>query len=152
MSDLPVGVLSVVTVLALGTIGAGLTIVAKKRRRWIQAREEQARQAYRGRLLSSLETLDLALTGINTAAYRGSEHLAQERVGGLARAITAANWSGDSELRQLVSVMVTHSDALITAGRDGLEDKDLDLLADRISETQRDVYRRMEVLLDQAFD
>ncbi len=152
MSDLPVGVLSFVLVLALGTIVAGSTVAVKKMQRWIQIRKEQDRQLYRSRLLSSLETLDMALTGLNTAAYRGSEHLARERVCGLARAISAANWSGDDELRRLVSVMATHSDALIMAGRDGLEEENLDLLVGRIGETQREVYRRMEVLLDQAFD
>ena len=152
MSDLPVGVWAFVIVFALGAIVAGLIVAVRTWRRWTLAREEQNRQLYRSRLLSSLETLDLALTGLNTAAYRGSEHLARERVCGLARAISAANWSGDDELRRLVSVMATHSDALVTAERDGLEEKALDLLVDRIGETQREVYRRMEVLLDQAFD
>ena len=151
MSNLPVGVWVFGIVLALGAIIAGLTVFVRRIRHWIQTREEQERQSYRRRLLSSLEALDLALTGLNTAAYRGSEYLAQERVCGLARAIGAANRSGDNELRRLVSVIATHLDALVTAGRDGFEQDDLDLLVSRIGETQQKVYRRMEVLLEQAF-
>jgi hypothetical protein len=152
MSNVPVGVLIFVVVLVLGAIAVGLIVFVRKRRRRLQMQEEQDRQLYRSRLLSSLETLDLALTNLNTAAHRGNEHLARERVSGLARAVGAANLSGDDELRRLVSVMAMRSDALVKAGRKELGEEDLNLLVRQIGETQQHIYRRMEVLLDQAFD
>ena len=145
MSDVPVGVLGFVVALMLGAFAAGLTVAVRRRRRRVRAQEERDRQEYRRRLLSSLETLDLALTGINAAAYRGSEHLARERICGLARAISAANWSGDDELRRLVSVIAMRSDTLVKAGRKELGEEDLNLLVRQIGETQQQIYRRMEV-------
>ena len=152
MSDLPVGVLGLVIVLAVGVVVVGLTVAVRKRRRRVQAREEQDRQSYRRRLLSSLEALDLAMSNLTVAVHRGREYLARERVHRLAQAVSAANRSGDDELRRLVSVMATRSDALITAGRDGLEEEDFDRLVRQIGETQREIYRRMETLLDQVSD
>ena len=151
MSDLSGGVLGFVVVLALGVIVAGLTVAVRKKRHRVRMRDEQDQQSYRRRLLSSLGALDLALTNLNTAARRGNEYLERERVYRLAQAVSAVNRSGDSELRRLVSVMATRSEALVTAGCDGL-DEDLDLLVRQLGETQQEIYRRMEVLLEQVSD
>ena len=149
MNDLPVGVLGFAAVLALGVIVIYLIVTAREQRRWGWARKEQRRQWHRERLLSSLEALDAGLTGLTTAALRGDEQLARERVPRLAQAVSAVNRSGDDELCQLMEGVVACCDALGAAGRDG---EDFDQLVHQLVEAQRGVYRRMEVLLDQTGD
>jgi hypothetical protein len=156
MSDLPVSVLGFVVVLVLGAIVAYLFVRARKPRQRAWIPEEQGRQWRHQGLLSSLGALDLAMTDLTTAALRGSEQLAREFESGLARAISAANRSGDDELCRLVDKVAAHCDALGTTGQDGLEDglreEDLDRLVRQLGEVQRAIYRRMETLLAQVFD
>lgn len=149
MSDLPVGVLSLAAVLGLGAIVVSLTVIARERRRRVLAREEQRRKLCRERLLFSLEALDAGLTNLVTAALQGDEQLARERVPRLAQAISAANRSGDDELRRLMEVVVARCDALGAVGREG---EGFDRLVHQLGEAQRKVYRRIEVLLDQVLD
>jgi hypothetical protein len=149
MGDLLIGVLGLGAVLALGAVVTCLIVVSRKQRQRVWAREEQRRQSRRRRLLSSLESLDLAMTRLATAALRGSEQFAQERAVGLAQVVDAANRSGDDELRRLMEVVVARCDALSAAGREG---GDGDRLVRQLGEAQREVYRRIEVLLDQTLD
>ena len=148
MSDLLTDVLIFAAGLALGGIVTCLVVSARKQRRGVWAREEQRRQWRRERLLSSLEALDAGLTSLTTAALQGSEQFAQERSAGLAQATNAVNRSGDGELRRLVEVVVVCCDTLSAAGREG---EDFGRLVEQLGEAQREVYRRMEVLLDQTF-
>ena len=156
MSDLPVSVLGFVVVLVLGAIVAYLFVRARKPRQRAWIPEEQGRQWRHQGLLSSLGALDLAMTDLTTAALQGNEQLTQELESGLARAISAANRSGDEELCRLVDEAAAHCDALGTTGKDGLEDgfreEDLDRLVRQLGEVQRAIYRRMETLLAQVFD
>jgi hypothetical protein len=149
MDDLLIGVLGLGAVLALGAVVACLIVVSRKRRRRVWALEEQRRQSRRRRLLSSLESLDLAMTRLSTAALRGSDQFAQERAVGMAQVVDAANRSGDDELRRLSEVVVARCDALSAVGREG---GDGDRLVRQLGEAQREVYRRMEMLLDQTLD
>ena len=149
MSDLPIGVLGLAAVLVLGAIAIYLIVVAREQRRWVWAREEQRNQWDRERLLSSLQALDTSLTGLTAAALQGSEQFARERVPRLAQTINAADRGGDDELRRLVDAVVACCDALGAARR---EEEDVDQLVRHLGEAQREVYRRMEVLLAQTFD
>jgi hypothetical protein len=149
MGDLLIGVLGLGAMLALGAIVTCLIVVSRKQRQRVWAQEEQERQSHRRRLLSSLESLDLAMTRLATAALRGSEQFSQERAVGLAQVADAANRSGDDELRRLMELVVARCDALSAAGREG---GDGDRLVRQLGEAQREVYRRMEVLLDQTLD
>ena len=132
MSDLPVGALGFVVVLILGALVAYLFVRARKPRQRAWVPEEQGRQWRHQRLLSSLGALDLAMTDLTTAALRGSEQLAQELESGLARAISAADRSGDDELRRLVDEVAAHCDTLSATGQgeleDGFREEDLDRL------------------------
>lgn len=148
MGDLLIGVLGLGAVLALGAIVTCLIVVSRKQRQRAWAQEEQERQSHRRQLLSSLESLDLAMTRLTTAALRGSEQFAQERAVGLAQVADAANRSEDDELRRLMEVVVARCDALNAAEREG---GDWDRLVRQLGEGQREVYRRMEVLLDRTF-
>jgi hypothetical protein len=150
MRDLLIGMLGLGAVLALGAIVTCLIVVSRKQRQRVWAQEELRRQSRRRQLLSSLESVDLAMTRLATAALRGSEQSAQERSVGLAQVVDAANRSGDDELRRLSEVVVARCDALSAAER--REGEDWDRLVRQLGEAQREVYRRMEVLLDQTFD
>ena len=150
MRDLLIGVLGFAAVLALGAIVACLVLVLRRRRRRVRAQEEWRRESHRKRLLSSLETLDLAMTRLTAAALRGSEQFALERAAGLSRVTSAADWSGDEELRRLMEIVVAQCDALSAAERAGGDARDR--LVHQLGEAQRRVYRRMEMLLDQPFD
>lgn len=143
------GVLGLGAVLALGAIVTCVVVASRKRRRRVWVQEQQRRQSCRKRLLSSLETLDLAMTRLTTAALRGGEQFARERTTRLARVAGAVDQSGDDELRKLIEVVIADCDALSTAPREGEE---RDRLVRQVGDAQREVYRRMEVLLDQAFD
>jgi hypothetical protein len=149
MGDLLIGVLGLGAMLALGAIVTGLIVVSRKQRQRVWAQEEQERQSHRRQLLSSLEALDLAMTRLTTAALRGSEQFAQERAVGLTQVADAANRSGDDELRRLMEVVVARCDALSAAEREG---EHRDRLVRQLGEAQREVYRRMEVLLARTFD
>lgn len=146
-SGLPVGVLILTVALALGAIAVGLAVIFRQRRRAIQKRREQRRQWDRARLLYSLETLDLSLTRLTAAALQGSTRFAQERADWLAQATEAVGQSGDGELRRLMEILVARCDALGAAGREG---KSVDPLVQQLGEAQREVYRRMEALLDEG--
>jgi len=152
MGDLPTSVLIALVALTLCVLTTALVLSVRWRRKRVWAREEQGRQLYRSQLLSSLEALDLAMTHLNIAARRGNEQLARERVHRLGQAIGATMRSGDDELRRLVSVMAERCDALVAAGRDGLEEEDVERLAHQLGEAQREIYRRMEALLAQVCD
>jgi hypothetical protein len=149
MRDPLIGVLGLGAVLALGAIVTCLIVVSRKQRQRVWAQEELRRQSHRRQLLSSLESLDLAMTRLATAALRGSEQFAQERAVGLAQVAGAANRSGDDELGRLMELVIARCDALSAAER---EAGDWDRLVRQLGEAQREVYRRMEVLLDQTFD
>jgi len=149
MSDLLIGITSFAAGLALGAIVTYLIVTSRKQLQWAQVREEQRRQWRRERLLSSLEALDASLTSLTTAALQGSGQFEQERAAGVAQATNAANRSNDDELRRLVGVVVAHCDALSAAGR---EEEGFGQLVHQLGEAQRDVYRRIEMLLDQTFD
>lgn len=149
MGDLLVGALSFAAGVALGAGIVYLVVVRGPHQGAVRAREEQRRQWRRERLFSSLETLDLAMATLTTAAFQGAERLAQERATGLAQLTNAVNRSGDDELRRLVEVVVERCDALGAAGRGA---QGFDRLVQQLGDSQRDVYRRMEVLLDQTFD
>jgi len=150
VSDLLIGLPGLAAVLVLGAVVIYLVVTAGKRRRWVWEQEEEQRHQWRReQLLSSLEALDVGLTGLATAALQGSEQLAWERVPRLAQATNAVNQSGDDELRRLVEVVVACCDALGAAGREGEE---FEQLVCQLGEAQRGVYRRMEVLLDQTLD
>jgi hypothetical protein len=150
MRDLLIGVLGLGAVLALAAVVTCLILVSRKQRQRVWAQEELRRQSRRRQLLSSLEAVDLAMTRLSSAALRGSEQLAQERAVGLAQVADAANRSGDDELGRLMEVVITRCDALSAAER--REGEDWDRLVRQLGEAQREVYRRMEVLLDQTFD
>lgn len=149
MRDPLIGVLGLGAMLALGAIVTGLIVVSRKQRQRAWAQEELRRQSRRRQLLSSLESLDLAMTRLTTAALRGSEQLAQERAVGLAQVADAANRSGDDELGRLMEAVVARCDALSAAEPEG---EDGDRLVRQLGEAQREVYRRMEVLLARTFD
>lgn len=152
MSDLLIGVLGFAAALALGALVAYLILAAKKQRQQSRAKEKQHRQWRHQQLLSSLGTLDAGLTNLTTAALRGSEQFEQERAAGLAQATHAANRSGDDELCRLVETVVARCDTLGMAVQEEREEEYLDLSVRQLGEAQHKVYRRMEVLLDQAFD
>ena len=145
-SGLPASVLVLTAALALGAIVICLAVIFRQRRQVIRKRKEQRRQWERARLLYSLETLDLGLTRLTAAALQGSVQFAQERAAWLAQATEAVGQSGDDELRRLVETMVARCDALGAAGREG---ESLDPLVQQLGEAQQEVYRRMEVLLDE---
>ena len=150
MRDLLIGVLGFAAVLALGAIAARVVVVFRRRRRQARAREDGRRESDRKRLLSSLETLDLAMARLTTAALRGSEQFARERATGLSRVVSAADRTEDEELRRLMEAVVARCDALSAAGQAKGDARDR--LVRQLGEAQRQVYRRMEVLLDQVFD
>ena len=149
MHNLLDGVLGLGAVLAVGAIVACVVVASRKRRRRAWFQEEQRRQSHRKRLLSSLETLDLAMTRLTTAALQGGEQFVLERTARLARVTAAADRSGDDDLRRLIDAVVAGCDALSTVRREGEE---RDRLVRQLGDAQREVYRRMEVLLDQALD
>jgi len=149
MRDLLIGALGLWAVLALGAIVTGLIVAVRRRRQRVRVQEERRRRSRRKRLLSSLEALDLAMTRFTTAAFQGSGQSAQERATRLARVANAADRCGDEELRRLMDAVVARCDALCAAEREG---EPRDRLARQIGEAQREVYRRMEVLLDRTVD
>jgi len=149
MDNLLDGVLGLGAVLAVGAIVACVVVASRKRRRRAWFQEEQRRQSRRKRLLSSLETLDLAMTRLTTAALQGGEQFVLERTARLARVTAAVDRTGDDELHRLIEAVVAGCDSLSTARRDGGE---RDRLVRQLGDAQREVYRRMEVLLDQALD
>jgi hypothetical protein len=93
--------------------------------------------------------LDAGLTSLTTAALQGSGQFERERAAGIAQTTNAANQSGDDGLRRLVGVVVAHCDALSVTGR---EKEGFGQLVRQLGEAQREVYRQMEMLLDQTFD
>ena len=149
MHNLLDGVLGLGAVLAVGAVVTCMVVVSRKRRQRVWFQEEQRRQARHKRLLSSLETLDLAMTRLTAAAVQGGEQFVLERTARLARVTAAVDRSGDDELRRLIEAVVAGCDALSTVRREGEE---RDRLVRRLGDAQREVYRRMEVLLDQALD
>ncbi len=149
MSDLLISIVSFAAGLALGVIVTYLIVTSRKQLQWAQVRDEQRRQWRRERLLSSLEALDAGLTSLTTAALQGSGQFEQERAAGRAQTTNAANQSGDDGLRHLVGVVVAHCDALSVTGR---EKEGFGQLVRQLGEAQREVYRQMEMLLDQTFD
>jgi hypothetical protein len=149
MHNLLDGVLGLGAVLAVGAVVTCVVLVSRKRRQRAWFQEEQRRQARHKRLLSSLETLDLAMTRLTAAAVQGGEQFVLERTARLARVTAAVDRSGDDELRRLIEAVVAGCDALSTVRREGEE---RDRLVRRLGDAQREVYRRMEVLLDQALD
>jgi hypothetical protein len=149
MHNLLDGVLGLGAVLAVGAVVTCVVLVSRKRRQRVWFQEEQRRQARHKRLLSSLETLDLAMTRLTAAAVQGGEQFVLERTARLARVTAAVDRSGDDELRRLIEAVVAGCDALSTVRREGEE---RDRLVRRLGDAQREVYRRMEVLLGQAFD
>jgi len=149
MHNLLDGVLGLGTVLAVGAMVACVVMASRKRRRRAWFQEEQRRQSRRKRLLSSLETLDLAMTRLTTAALQGGEQFVLERTARLARVTAAVDRSGDDDLRRLIEAVVAGCDALSAVRRGGEE---RDRLVRQLGDAQREVYRRMEVLLDQALD
>jgi ABC-type nickel/cobalt efflux system permease component RcnA len=152
MGGLLIGVLSFATGLALGAIVIYLVVVSGRQRRRVRAREGQRRRGRRERLLSSLEALDAGLTRLTTAALEGGEPLARARAAGIAQAADAAHRSGDDELQRMVGVVVARCDALSATRREGMEVEEFDQLVRQLGEAQREVYRRMEALLDQVSD
>jgi len=149
MHNLLDGVLGLGAVLAVGAVVTCMVVVSRKRRQRVWFQEEQRRQARHKRLLFSLETLDLAMTRLTAAAVQGGEQFVLERTARLARVTAAVDRSGDDELRRLIEAVVAGCDALSTVRREGEE---RDRLVRRLGDAQREVYRRMEVLLDQALD
>lgn len=149
MHNLLDGVLGLGAVLAVGAIVACVVVVSRKRRRRVWFQEEQRRQSRRKRLLSSLETLDLAMTRLSAAALQGGEQFVLERTARLARVTAAVDRSGDDDLRRLIEAVVAGCDVLSTVRREGEE---RDRLVRQLGDAQREVYRRMEILLDQALD
>jgi len=143
------GVLGLGAVLAVGAIVTCVVVASRKWRRRVWVQEEHRRQSRRKRLLSSLETLDLAMTRLTAAALQGGEQFVLERTARLARVTAAVDRSGDDDLRRLIEAVVAGCDALSTVRREGEE---RDRLVRQLGDAQREVYRRMEVLLDQAFD
>jgi hypothetical protein len=152
MGNWPVWVLGFVAALVVGAIVAYLVARARKPRPRAWIPEEQGRQWRHQGLLASLGALDLAMTNLTTATLQGGESLARELESGLAQAASAANRSGDDELRRLVDEIAARCDALDASGQDGLEGEALDQLAHHLGQAQRAMYRRMEALLDQVFD
>jgi len=156
MGNLLVGVIGFVAGLALGAVVTYLLmtsrtplIVSGMSRRSARAREERPRQWQRAPLLASLEALDLGMTSLATAALQGGDGLAPERAASLAQVTNAANRSGDDVLRRLVETVVAHCDALSAAGPGG---ENRERLVQQLGEAQREVYRRIEMLLGQTFD
>jgi hypothetical protein len=149
MHHLLEGVLGLGAVLAVGAIVTCVVVASRKRRRRVWFQEGQRRQSRRKRLLSSLETLDLAMTRLTAAALQGGEQFVLERTARLARVTAAVDRGGDDELRRLIEAVVAGCDALSTVRREGEE---RDRLVRQLGDAQREVYRRMEVLLDQALD
>ncbi len=152
MGDWPVWVIGFVAVLVLGAIVAYLRARARKPRQRAWIPEEQGRQWRHQGLLASLGALDLAMTNLTTAALQGREALVQELESGLAQAVSAANRSGDDELRRLVDEVTARCDGLDVSEQDGTEDQALDQLVHHLGEAQRAMFRRMETLLEQVFD
>jgi hypothetical protein len=146
MGGLSATVLGFAAVLAVGVTVVFLIIIVRGHRRRVRAREEQNRALRYERLLFSLETLDVGLVGLTTAALQGRDQFARERVPRLAQVISAANRSGDEELRRLTDVVAACCDALSRATQEG--DR-VDWLVHQLVDAQREVYRRMETLLDQ---
>jgi len=149
MGNLLVGIIGFVAGLALGALATYLAMVSRTPRKPVEAWEEQPRRWQRSPLLASLEALDLGMTSLATAALQGSDGLAPERAASLAQVTNAANRSGDDVLRRLVETVVTHCDALSAAGPGG---ENRERLVQQLGEAQREVYRRMEMLLGQTFD
>ena len=149
MGNLLVGVIGFVAGLALGALATYLLMVSRTRRKPMEAREERPRQWQRAPLLASLEALDLGMTGLATAALQGGDGLAPERAASLAQVTSAVNRSGDDVLRRLVEAVVAHCDALSAAGPGG---ENRERLVQQLGEAQREVYRRIEMLLGQTFD
>jgi len=149
MDNLLDGVLGLGAVLAVGAIVACVVVASRKWRRRAWSQEEQRRQSRRKRLLSSLETLDLAMARLSAAALQGGEQFVLERTARLARVTAAVDRTGDDELHRLIEAVVAGCDSLSTARRDGGE---RDRLVRQLGDAQREVYRRMEVLLDQVLD
>ena len=149
MRDLLDVVLVLGVVLVVGAVVTCVIVASRKRRQRVWFQEEQQRQSHRKRLLSSLETLDLAMTRLTSAALQGGEQFVLERTARLARVTAAVDRTGDDELHRLIEAVVAGCDALSTARREGAE---RDRLVRQLGDAQREVYRRMEVLLDQVFD
>ena len=149
MGNLLVGVIGFVAGLALGALATYLLMVSRTRRKPMEAREERPRQWQRAPLLASLEALDLGMTSLATAALQGGDGLAPERAASRAQVASAVNRSGDDVLCRLVETVVTHCDALSAAGPGG---ENRERLVQQLGEAQREVYRRIEMLLGQTFD
>lgn len=155
MDNLLVGLIGFVAGLALGAAVTYLAmafraplIVSGMSRRSARAREEQPRYWQRAPLLASLEALDLGMTSLATAALQGGDGFAPERAANLAQVTRAVNRSGDEVLRRLVEAVVAHCDALTAAGPAG---ENRERLVQQLGKAQREVYRRMEMLLGQTF-
>ncbi len=145
MGGLSATVLGFAAVLAVGVTVFSLIVIVRGHRRRVRAREERDRALRHERLLLSLEALDVGLAGLTAAALQGREHFARERVLRLAQVISAANRSGDADLRRLTDVVAACCDALVQAAQEG----DLvDSSMRQVIDAQRAVYRRMETLLD----
>jgi hypothetical protein len=149
MGNLLVGVIGFVAGLALGALATYLLMVSRAPRKPVEARDERPRQWQRAPLLASLEALDLGMTSLATAALQGGDGLAPERAASLAQVTSAVNRSGDDVLRRLVETVVAHCDALSAAGPGG---ENRERLVQQLGEAQREVYRRIEMLLRQTFD
>jgi len=148
MNELPVGLLGFAAALGLSAMVVVLRLIVRERRRKLAVREERRRERRRERLLLSLEALDAGLAGLIAAALQGDDQFERERVPRLAQAIGAANRSGDDELRRLMETVVASCDALNAADEGGRE---LGRLLRQLGDAQRQVYRRMETLLDREF-
>jgi len=155
MDSLLVGLIGFVAGLVLGAVVTYLLmafraplIVSGMSRRSARVREEQPRHWQRAPLLASLEALDLGMTSLATAALQGGDGAAPEHAASLAQVTRAVNQSGDEVLRRLVETVVAHCDALTAAGPRG---ENREWLVQQLGEAQREVYRRMEMLLGQTF-
>lgn len=136
-------------------------ITAARRRRQRQrdkASEWQKRWWRRQQLLSTLKSLDLAVSKLAAAATQGNAELERESHIRRAQAISAATRSGDDELRRLVETLITHCEAL-KAGygykygdENGSEDERRRRIIQQLGEDQQEIYRRMKVLLDHTLD
>ena len=149
MGNLLVGIIGFVAGLALGALATYLLMVSRTPRKPVEAWEERPRQWQRAPLLASLEALDLGMTSLATAALQGGDGLAPERTASLAQVTNAANRSGDDVLRRLVETVVAHCDTLSAAGPGG---ENRERLVQQLGGAQREVYRRIEMLLGQTFD
>jgi hypothetical protein len=149
MGNLLTGVIGFVAGLALGALATYLLMVSRTPRKPTGAWKEQPRQWQRAPLLASLEALDLGMTSLAMAALQGGDGLAPERAASLAQVTNAANRSGDDVLRRLVETVVAHCDTLSAAGPGG---ENRERLVQQLGGAQREVYRRIEMLLGQTFD